>query len=217
MRSIKWLSIIYMFVFFLTPCASAEIKHQTLSGTINIDSWKSMRDQGVVKQNFDFSCGSASLASVLSGFYGLKVSEKDVLDKMEKDGAASFADLAQVAKSYGFKAGGIMLSMNQLMQLKIPVIVYLNYRGGDHFSVVRGVSSEWVWLGDPSWGNKKLRKEQFLSMWEGTKHKGKALLILPKNIADSLVKSAFFGFSKVNALPYEVLSNRLITNTFMRN
>ena len=198
-------------------CFAAEIKHQTLSGTIHITSWKSMRDQGVVKQSFDFSCGSASLASILSGFYGIKVSEKDVLEKMEKDGAASFADLAEIAESYGFKAGGLMLDISQLVQLKVPVIVYLNYRGSDHFSVVRGVSSEWIWLGDPSWGNKKLRKEQFLSMWEGTKHKGKALLILPKNIASSLVDSDFFGFSKVNTLPYKVLSNRLITNTFMRN
>ena len=45
-----------------------------------------MRYNKIEKQDEDFSCGSASVATILRSFYGLDVYEKDVLDEVEKIG-----------------------------------------------------------------------------------------------------------------------------------
>lgn len=45
----------------------------------------------------------------------------------------------------GFQAKGYALPFEQLMQLKIPVIVYLKYRKNDHFSVLRGINEHTVY------------------------------------------------------------------------
>lgn len=166
----------------------------------------------MVKQDYDFSCGSAALASILNGFYGVHVTEKDMLQAMPQDGAASFADLAEVAKKYGLKSAGLIIEYKRLLQLNIPTIVHLKYKGLDHFSVVRGVSTDWVWLGAPSWGNRRLHKSQFLSMWpsdgEKTEAGVKILLILPENMEKVSVNDSFFGFySEVN-LPYNLVNQR---------
>lgn len=66
-----------------------------------------MKNANVVKQQFDNSCGSASLATILTYFYGAPISEKQVMDLIGKDAkTASFADLARVATQKGFGARG---------------------------------------------------------------------------------------------------------------
>ena len=42
----------------------------SLHGTLPIKSWKSLRDAHIVKQDKDFSCGSAILTNLLNKFYG---------------------------------------------------------------------------------------------------------------------------------------------------
>ena len=37
-------------------------------GKVKTKSWKSRRDEGIVKQSLDFSCGAASLATLLNNF-----------------------------------------------------------------------------------------------------------------------------------------------------
>lgn len=55
---------------------------------------------------------------------------------MEQDGAASFEDLAEVANRHGFKSGETTLTFNDLLNLQVPAIAYLNYRGQDRFTAV---------------------------------------------------------------------------------
>ncbi|ENS7173602.1 peptidase C39, partial [Neisseria gonorrhoeae] len=35
-----------------------------------MQSWKARRDFNIVKQDLDFSCGAASVATLLNNFYG---------------------------------------------------------------------------------------------------------------------------------------------------
>ena len=96
------------FLVFYIFCASvaftAELKTTSLNGSIGVTSWKALRDFRVVKQEFDYSCGAASVATLLNGFYGLDVTETDILEKIEKDAAASFENLAKAVIPYGFRA-----------------------------------------------------------------------------------------------------------------
>jgi len=187
-------------VFLSTP---------TLKGQIPIKTWKDLRDERIVKQDLDYSCGAASVATIMNSFYGLDVTEAELLDAMEKDGAASFQDLADVVRSYGLKGVGVALNFEQLRQLKVPAIAYLKYRDDDHFSVVRSVDTDGsVSLGDPSWGNRRFTKQQFLNLWETRENenlKGKMLLLLPDGVDVAMIDRSFFGMATPNTISKEML------------
>ncbi len=170
--------ILILFMSYSSLSFPADLKTRSINGKIDITSWKALRDFRVVKQEFDDSCGAASLATLLNGFYGHNFSEMDIIDEIQHDGVANFENLAYVASAFGYKAGGLIVSFNELKKLSVPAIAYVSYRGQDHFTVIRGVSKTGnVHVGDPSWGNKKFRPHQFKKMWEtvyeSNKPKGK--------------------------------------------
>ncbi len=154
-------------------------------GHIPVKSWKRLRDARIVKQDLDHSCGAASLATVLNSFYGQNVTEEALLRAMDKgDGRASFEDMARALPKFGFRAQGFAASWAQLARLKVPVIVYVKHRKDDHFSVLRGIDGDTVWLADPSLGNRTYSRAQFLAMWQtradtGDDLAGKFLAVLP--------------------------------------
>lgn len=156
-------------------------------GTLSVKSWKTLRDSRVVKQDMDYSCSAASLATLLNEFYGQSLTEEALLKAMDKgDLRASFEDMQKALPQFGFKAQGYAATFEQLTKLKMPVVVYLKHRKDDHFSVLRGINENTVWLADPSLGNRTYSKAQFLAMWETRKGdqdnadlKGKFLAVLP--------------------------------------
>ena len=94
--------------------AGAHINNLTTSGSLPIKTWKQLRDADLEKQDLDYSCGSAATATILRSFYGSEVVEKDILDEVKSvgdDGAASFADLQQAVKKFGYKAIGISANL----------------------------------------------------------------------------------------------------------
>lgn len=186
--------VIYVFIFLycwneIEP-ASAEnvvLRTHTLIGSVPVKSWKTLRDQRVVKQDLDYSCGAASLATLLNEFYAQAVTEEQLLDAMEMpQDRASFEDMQRGLAKLGFKGQGFAASYEQLTKLRRPVIVYLKYRTDEHFAVLRGISDDTVWLADPSLGNVTFSREQFLESWQtrgaGDDHaelRGKFLAVLP--------------------------------------
>jgi len=187
----KSLLILLAVFAFIAPRSYAEdlLYLETISaqGHVRIQSWKTLRDKNIVKQDKDFSCGGASLATLLNEFYGQNVTEEALLKVMDKgDLRASFEDMQRALPQFGFKAQGFAASYEQLTKLKTPVVVYLKHRKDDHFSVLRGIDANTVWLADPSLGNRTYSREQFLEMWETRKDdqtnaelKGKILAVLP--------------------------------------
>lgn len=153
---------------------------------VPVKNWKTLRDAQVVKQDLDYSCGAASLATLLNYFYGQDLTEEALLKAMDKgDGRASFDDMAKALPKFGFRAQGFAASWVQLTRLKMPVIVYVKHRKNDHFSVLRGINQDTVWLADPSLGNRTYSRQQFLAMWqtrqdsENADLSGKFLAVLP--------------------------------------
>ena len=59
---------------------AAHLQTETLNGTLAVETWKARRDARVVKQDADYSCGAASLATLLTHYYGRPTTEKDILD-----------------------------------------------------------------------------------------------------------------------------------------
>lgn len=46
---------------------------QSISIKAPIQSWKTLRDKNIVKQDLDYSCSAASLATLLTEFYGQSI------------------------------------------------------------------------------------------------------------------------------------------------
>jgi len=85
----------------------AYLRGPSLSGSIKVKSWKVLRDERVVKQDLDCSCGAASLATVLNEHYGQAVTETDLLKVMDiGDNKASFEACNKRCSSLGFEPLG---------------------------------------------------------------------------------------------------------------
>lgn len=181
------------------PASGAEIFfNQAFTESVAVTSWTEIRDQGIIKQRFDYSCGSAAVATVLHHFYQFEVDEATIIDKIGLKDEFSFADLARVMEEYALKAVAVALDFEHLQRMKMPAIVYLDFHGQGHFSVLRGISSSSVWLGDPSWGNIHMSPARFRGMWQ-TRHDeqapGKILIALPQSRDLSSVDTSFFGLT----------------------
>jgi uncharacterized protein len=64
---------------------------------IKARSWKEFRDQNIVKQDLDYSCGSASIATLLNNYYNQNVTEEQVLKIIDKGDLMAFFDDMQRA------------------------------------------------------------------------------------------------------------------------
>lgn len=171
----------------LSPLTTAEnylFNNPIIEKRVSVKSWKFLRDLNIVKQDQDFSCGAASIATLLNNFYAQNLTEDDILTRMGKEKErASFSDMQKIMPDLGFQAKGYALSFEQLTMLKIPVIVYLKYRKNEHFSVLRGINKDTVLLADPSLGHISMSKYQFLDAWQtsASEMNGKILAIIPHN------------------------------------
>lgn len=120
-------ALIFYSLFLVFPAYAEDseihLSYKTTIGNLPIKTWKDLRDSNIEKQDEDFSCGSASVATILRSFYGKDVYEKDILDEVIRvgdDGTASFSDLEKAVKKFGFKAVGLTLSFEKLKSIKIP-------------------------------------------------------------------------------------------------
>jgi predicted double-glycine peptidase len=192
--------IILLVLNFSYPVLSNTIipENTNFYTSIPVTSWKSLKFQGIVKQQKDYSCGAASLATLVNRQYGMNYTEENILDKLGDKKEYSFSDLKRIAKQLGFRAIGLAGNKEALQKLNIPVIVHIKLDrlpdSPGHFSVLKGISSNSVALADPSWGNQNLLLDRFLKMWfvRETKDKlsGRFLVILDKDLKKT--KTSFF-------------------------
>lgn len=173
------LILIYFTIFLYCNALEFEMRDVLNYSKLKVKNWKVLRDKDVVKQSFDYSCGASSLATLLNNFYGSNVSEKEILSAINTNFMASFNDMRRILPNFGFQAKGYELGFDELLKLKIPVIVYLKFRKSEHFSVLKGIGKNMVVLSDPSLGNVSFSKKQFLDMYNTTNEGGKILAVLP--------------------------------------
>jgi uncharacterized protein len=170
-------------VFLLASAASTREAWAANIGVgagIRIDrplrSMKDLRDANVIKQQLDYSCGSAALATLLRYNFDDRLSEQDVLvqlfsllssdeKKVSIKKGFSLLDLQRVAHARGYKAEGFRIEPKDLNKLLGPVIVYIEPHGYKHFAVLRGIRGDRVYVADPSRGNVRMPLYAFLSDW----------------------------------------------------
>lgn len=141
---------------------------------VTVASYQERKFERVVRQQYDFSCGSAALATLLTYHYEDATDEpkafKAMFDKGDQEKIAkvgfSLLDMKQYLETSGYEADGYQASLETLMDAKVPAIALINYRGYRHFVVVKGVSDSEVLLGDPSLGLRQVSRAEFQSMWD---------------------------------------------------
>ncbi|WP_243372442.1 C39 family peptidase [Geotalea sp. SG265] len=143
--------------------------------TVKVTSIKEARFRTTVHQQYDFSCGSAALATLLTYNYEEPVSEQDIFkemfdkgdkEKIRRDGF-SLLDMKNYLEEHGYKAAGYKVTLDRLSQIGVPAIVLINIRGYKHFVVIKGVSDGSVLISDPAVGAKTIPRTEFESMWNG--------------------------------------------------
>lgn len=192
--------VLFLLLFPSVAVSSRVVDIGPVRVTVTPVSWKGYLDKDVVRQNFDYSCGASSLATILKYYHNIETNELDVLQSMDSGNAmASFLDLAKAAEDYGLRAVGLSADFASLLQLRVPVIVYVKPDGWDHFVVVRGIdANERVWLADPSYGNRLLSRHQFLKIWlteDDNSQRGRLLAILSASDGTGDAPSDFFFVS----------------------
>jgi predicted double-glycine peptidase len=132
-------------------------------------------DAHIIKQQFDYSCGSAALATLLNYYIGEKLTERQVIaglveygDKkqIERLRAFSLLDMKRFVEKLGYHGTGYKADIADLKTLGKPCIVPMEIFGYQHFCVFRGIFQDHVFLADPYMGNISFPVEEFRKMWQ---------------------------------------------------
>lgn len=142
---------------------------------VTVTSIREAKYSTIVKQAYDFSCGSAAVATLLTYHYDNAVEEKTVFEKMWADGdrevietkGFSLLDMRGYLETRGFGAEGFKAPLSKLQEVGIPAIALINLRGYLHFVVIKGITEDEVLVGDPAKGIKAYTRGEFEKMWNG--------------------------------------------------
>jgi len=167
--------------FFLAPlfAGAGQVTLYGLSGgnaggySVRVTSLKEAKFRSTIKQQFDYSCGSAALATLLTYHYRDPVTEPQVFQYMYERGdrakiqreGFSLLDIKLYLESHGYTADGFETSLDRLAEAGVPAIVLIADNGYHHFVVIKGLQGGNVLFGDPSVGSRVLTISEFERVW----------------------------------------------------
>ncbi|WP_068084506.1 C39 family peptidase [Novosphingobium rosa] len=180
---------------------------------VQVMSWRDIPFRTIVRQRYDFSCGSAALATMLTYSYGLPTTENDAFSVMWSAGdqkkivqsGFSLLDMKRYLESRGFEAQGYSISMDEMRQANQPMIVLIETRGFRHFVVVKGVHDQAVLIGDPIRGLLQVPIADFAKEWKGV-----VLVIVKQPKAQNVSYNAPIEWTKWATAPLWALHDRWI-------
>ncbi|WP_411689729.1 putative pilus system C39 family peptidase FilB [Acinetobacter pseudolwoffii] len=131
--------------------------------------------QGIVRQAYDYSCGSAALTTLLNGYIGTQLDEQQVMNGLMKFGETdkiierrsfSLLDMKRFVSALGLESGGYRGEFKDLVNQDQPAIVPISYAGFKHFVVYKGYRNGRVYVADPALGNISFEERRFQDIWE---------------------------------------------------
>lgn len=122
-----------------------------------------------IHQQYDFSCGSAAVATLLTFQYGRPTTEMAVFramyaagnQKLIRQEGFSLLDMKRYLESLGYTADGVRVPLNTLIKIGVPAIALITDHGYRHFVVVRGADATQVVIGDPALGRRVMSRRAF--------------------------------------------------------
>lgn len=144
---------------------------------MHLTTVKEIRDRQsyrtTIRQQFDFSCGSAALATLLTYHYQRPVSEETIFramysagdqEKIQRHGF-SLLDIKRYLEANGYAADGFEVTLDELAEARTPALALIRENGYNHFVVVKGMRDGRVLVGDPSLGTRILKRADFEALW----------------------------------------------------
>jgi predicted double-glycine peptidase len=140
----------------------------------DIKPFSDFNDENVIKQKFDYSCGSAALATLLNYSMGENLTEEQVMQGLfqygdtkliEQRRAFSLLDMKRFVNILGYQGAGYTAELEDLKQLKSPAILPIEFYGYTHFVVYKGIYREHIFFADPFLGNSSYPISRFQEMW----------------------------------------------------
>ncbi len=140
-----------------------------------IEPYSEFKFRNIVRQAYDYSCGSAALVTVMNNYLDLRVTEQQAMEGMLEHGERdkivarrgfSLLDMKRYVGTLGADAAGFRADMNDLAKLKQPGIVPIDYAGFKHFVVFRGVRDDKVFIADPAVGHIVFSTDEFAKLWD---------------------------------------------------
>ena len=120
-----------------------------------------------MRQYDQSDCGPAALLSVLQYYKG-NAGLVHLREICQTDSSGStMLGMVKAAGKIGFKAHGASGEYEDLIDEKMPCIAHVVLPDGlQHFIVIYKIDGKGVFVGDPGRGKYKLKKEEFLKIWQ---------------------------------------------------
>ncbi len=195
-----------IFCLLLAACSKA-----SLPVPLRPVSLLALRYEATIPQQFDYTCGAASVATMLTYYWNRPITENQVIDVLKRrytldelarrrESGLSFDDLIFAARGLGFEAQGAQVGVDELNKLAGPAIVQLSNSKFQHFVVLRRVGAGVYYVSDPIVGELAMSGPEFcdefqgyvLAIWQsGASLPSKAKLANPRDglsVTNSLAK-----------------------------
>lgn len=175
------------------PSFGASTAASTKDSQRAVVSLLEQRQSLVVMQDWDYSCGAASLATLLNFQHGDPATEREIalglmarpeyvenpfIVNMRK--GFSLADLKIYVDARGYRGRGLgNMSLEELIE-RAPAMVPIMVHGSSHFVVVRGRHGNRILFADPLFGNRTMTETQFLEAWEALEDVGRVAFVVER-------------------------------------
>jgi uncharacterized protein len=175
----KYLPALVVLLATISPAVSLGASVQINNGlgqnySLHLTTLKEAKFRNTIRQKYDFSCGSAAVATLLTYQYGYPINEQIAFEQMYAHGdrakinrqGFSLLDIKLFLHSIGFEADGFSVSLDQLDRQGLPAIVLIEDNGYHHFVVIKGIRYGRVLIGDPALGTRSIPRDRFDKLWK---------------------------------------------------
>lgn len=143
--------------------------------SVPVQSRKEMRWTNVIKQQYDYSCGAAAVATLLSFHYQRPVDEDQVFRTMFELGnqrqiqtaGFSMLDLKKYLDAQGLRSDGFRLTLDKFARIGVPGVTMIDTKGYKHFVIVKGIDNHSILISDPALGTRVIPRQDFEHQWNG--------------------------------------------------
>ncbi|MCT9460850.1 C39 family peptidase [Acinetobacter baumannii] len=188
--------------------------------------------RGIVRQAYDYSCGSAALTTLLNGYVGTSLTEQQTMSGLLQYGeyqriierrSFSLLDMKRFVTAIGLESGGYRGEFSDLIKLGQPAIVPISYAGFKHFVVYKAYKDGRVYVADPALGNISFDENRFKEIWDNNtlfvisvpESQRKDLLALKdsdmRHVEDATVNRYAFVDVQYPTYKYDRLANKAST------
>ena len=140
---------------------------------VGVTTWRDMPFKTIVRQQYDYSCGSAAVATLLTYHFNRPTTEQEAFtamyeigdkEKINREGFSLY-EMKLYLESIGYRADGFRVSLDRLQRIGVPVIVLITWKDYKHFVVIKGVRADHVLVGDSVRGLKVVPRDEFMEQW----------------------------------------------------